>query len=521
MISKVISGINEGIDGQLIAVETDIYRRGLPKFNIIGLPDNAVKEAKDRVKSAILNSKIQFPNGVITVNLAPASIKKTGSMFDLAIAVSIVKATGQVKSTSETDFFFSGELSLDGSIRKVAGLLPVILKAREMGICRFFIPRQNAAEAAVIDGITIIPADTLEEVIAVLNRTKELSPVPHVEFSSLAGKDIAPGCGPRPDFGDIAGQLETKRAVEIAVAGRHNILMIGPPGAGKSMLAARIPGIMPDLSFQEALETTKIYSSKGLLDDNCSFITRRPFRSPHHSSSEIALIGGGSLIQCGEISLSHNGVLFLDEFPEFNKNVIQALREPLENRSITISRASGSMSFPANLLLVAAMNPCPCGFLGDEKRSCLCSSIHIQKYYQKLSGPILDRIDIHVNVPRIDVTKLNVRNNDSHYTTSAMKERIQKAVEMQKRRFGSASFRYNCQLSNEEIFEFCRMTPEMQNFLNRTVDKLALSLRAYFKILKLARTIADLDGSPDLTIYHLSEAVQYRILDRYNHLFSL
>jgi magnesium chelatase family protein len=510
--------MNEGILGQVIRVEADIRRKGLPKFNIIGLPDNAMKEARDRVHTALVNSRFEFPEGVVTVNLAPAGIKKNGVSLDLAVAVAILRGSGQIREFDEQNRFFIGELSLDGSVRRVDGLLPVLLKARELGIGTCYIPEANAREAGMLGQIAIHPVSTLEEIVSHLNGKSDKPAMVPVKFEDI--RETISGPGIYGDFSDISGQFEVKRAVEIAVAGRHNCLMIGPPGSGKTMIASRIPGIMPDMSFEEALETTRIYSSRGLLNEKEFFLVRRPFRSPHHSSSEIALIGGGNPILCGEISLSHNGVLFLDEFPEYNKNVIQALREPLENRSITISRACGSCSFPADLLLVAAMNPCPCGFMGDDKKQCVCSGIHVQKYYQKISGPILDRIDIHVSVPRVDVSRLNLREKDPHYSSSAMKERILRAMEAQKARFAPASFRFNAALSNEQVFEFCKLDADMQSFLNRTIDKLGLSLRAYFKILKLARTIADLEGSRDISIYHLSEAVQYRVLDRYNSMFS-
>ena len=520
MIGKILSSSTEGIDGHLVTVETSIYKRGLPRFNIIGLPDNALKESKDRAKSAILNSQFQFPKGVITVNLAPASLKKTGAVFDLAIAISVLKTSGQIKDFEERDSLFLGELSLDGLLRPITGILPMVIQAQKIGIKNIFLPEHNSKEASIIDKINIIPVKNLEEVMGILNQIKGKNPIPKLSFQMLK-KQQKPD--KEKDFSNIAGQYEAKRALEIAAAGQHNILFIGPPGSGKTMLSSRIPSILPELSFDEALETTKLYSSRGLLNEKKFFITKRPFRNPHHSSSEVALIGGGSNIKCGEISLAHNGVLFLDEFPEFNKNVIQALREPLENHAITISRASGTITYPANILLVAAMNPCPCGFLGDEKRECVCSSLQIQKYYQKLSGPILDRIDIHINVPRVDVTQLNiqVKKDNEQYTSALMKARITKAVKRQKERFGGGTFKYNSKLSNEEVFEFCKLDSDMQKFLNTSIEKLGLSLRAYFKILKLARTIADLNEEKDISIYHLSEAIQYRLLDRYNNLYSV
>jgi len=518
MISKILSGMNEGIEGFLIYVEADIRHKGLPKFNIIGLPDNAMKEARERTKTAIVNSKFNFPEGVVTINLAPAGLKKTGAGLDLAVAIAILKSSEQIMAFHEPSVFFIGELSLDGTIRRVDGLLPILLKAKESGIRECFIPKENATEASIVSDLQIFPVSSLTDAVAILNGKEERKPLPFLSFEELCNNKSS--TEPEEDFSDISGQAEVKRAVEISVAGRHNLLMIGPPGSGKTMIASRIPGIMPDLSFEEALETTKIYSSRGLLSEKEFFILKRPFRAPHHSSSETALIGGSNPIQCGEISLAHNGVLFLDEFPEFNKNVIQSLREPLENRSITISRACGSISFPADILLVAAMNPCPCGFMGDDKKQCVCSGIQIQKYYQKISGPILDRIDIHITVPRIEVSQIKMHDKDSQYSSKEMKERIQCAIQMQKKRFFPAPFRFNSALSNEQVFEFCKLDADMQNFLNRTIDRLGLSLRAYFKILKLARTIADLEGSENISMYHLTEAIQYRILDRYNTMFS-
>jgi magnesium chelatase family protein len=505
MLAKVLSSSLIGIDAYVVEVEVDISQ-GLPSFSTVGLAEGAVRESKERVKAAVKNSGYHFPPDRITVNLAPADVKKEGSAFDLPMAVGILAATGLVPKTACTEALVLGELSLDGLIRPVKGTLPMAITAKEQGLKGIFLPTENAPEAAVVEGIDVFPVTSLGQLVDALCDVTPISPY------RTDGKQAPQDLDLLQDFGDVRGQENVKRAIEIAAAGGHNMIMIGPPGAGKTMLARRLHTILPELSFQEALETSKVYSVMGMMPRGRGLISVRPFRTPHHTISDAGLIGGGQIPKPGEVSLAHNGVLFLDELPEFRKNVLEVLRQPMEEGQVTISRASSSVTYPANFMLVAAMNPCPCGFLGDPKRECSCTFLQIQRYRSKISGPLLDRIDIHMEVPPVPFKELS--GNQSGETSAAMLRRVKDAREIQRERFQRMKLHTNAGMSSRQIRKFCALDPESDDLLERAMEKFGLSARAHSRILKISRTIADLEGSEAIEASHVAEAIQYRTLDR-------
>lgn len=507
MLATVISSAVLGIDAYIVKVEVDVAG-GLPAFNTVGLPDSAIKESRDRVTAAIKNSGFYFPSNRITANLAPADIRKTGSAFDLPIAIGVMAATNQVNFSNLENTMILGELALDGSIRSIQGGLPIALAAKHHGLQHLVLPSENAKEAAIVEGLNVYPVKNLTETVQFLNSTKEIQPEPPTLTNALERVET----DNLLDLMDVKGQEHVKRAVEVAAAGGHNLIMIGPPGSGKTMIAKRIPSILPTLSTDESLETTKIQSIIGILPSNTPLVMTRPFRSPHHTISDAGLIGGGNIPRPGEVSLAHNGVLFLDELPEFRRNVLEVMRQPLEDGYVTISRAAASLTYPANFMLVAAMNPCPCGFFSDPNRECKCSHNQIQTYVSRISGPLLDRIDIQVEVPAVKYAELSA--DVSGERSNVVRERVEAARQIQHQRFHGTSIHANANMESKQIREYCRIETQAQELLRVAINQLGLSARAYDRILKVSRTIADLDENQNIEGMHVSEAIQYRSLDR-------
>lgn len=506
MLARVLSSAVIGIEAYLVEVEVDIAQ-GLPTFTTVGLPETAVKESRERVKSAITNSGYTFPADRITVNLAPANIKKEGTGFDLPMAIGILSATGILPGQAVSGYLFLGELSLDGRVKPVNGSLPMAIAAKQAGYRGIIVPTDNGKEASVVSNLSVYPVRTLGQVVDFLRGFKSILPLK----TDLGAVFNAPDCSGM-DFAEVMGQEHAKRALEIAAAGSHNVIMVGPPGSGKTMLARRISTILPPMTFQEAIETTKIFSVVGLLNRDQPLVTRRPFRSPHHTISDAGLIGGGHVPRPGEVSLAHNGVLFLDELPEYKKNVLEVLRQPLEDLQVTIARAATTLTYPSSFMLIAAMNPCPCGYLSDSRHACRCTAHQIHRYRSKISGPLLDRIDIHVEVPAVAHKDL-IAATDTE-SSGAIRRRVVAARQTQNQRFNRTRIYANAQMASRHIRAHCRIGDDAARILESAIERLGLSARAYNRILKISRTIADLEGMAAIQVHHVTEAIQYRSLDR-------
>lgn len=509
MFVKCYAGAIVGIRAVLVTVEVNVAGGGIGLY-MVGLPDNAVKESEQRIRAAFENSQLRMTGKKVVVNLAPADLRKEGSAFDLPIAIGILAATEQIPEDALRDTMFVGELSLDGAVRGVRGVLPLAVMAKEQSIRRMVVPAENAAEAAIVDGVEVIAVESLAEAVGYLQGDTHIAPATAPHFDGVAEQENPYA----EDFADVKGQPHIKRALEIAAAGGHNVLMIGAPGSGKTMLARRLPTILPPMTLDEAVEATKIHSVAGKLGEMAGLLRARPFRAPHHLTSQVALVGGGQSPQPGEVSLAHNGVLFLDELPEFGRNVLEVLRQPLEDKTITVSRAKYSIEYPANFTLVAAMNPCPCGFYNHPTKECTCAPFSIHRYFSRISGPLLDRIDMHIEVAPVAIGEMTSERKEE--TSAEIRRRVIAARNRQETRFAGLGIHSNAMMNSRMLREFCPLGEQERSLLERAMERLNLSARAYDRIIKVARTIADLEGAEQISTAHIAEAINYRTLDRDN-----